>query len=175
MGNNLPGFNAPAAGFDAPFDMLAACHERISNLLDIIGRLQAHLPVRGADSEARAAAVRILRYFDMAGPKHHADEEADLFPLLESRAALSELLPKLRADHRDMEAAYAVFRPGLVAVAEGDAVLWQQGPATHFCLLYRRHIALEDAELIPVASALISAAEQEQLGRSMADRRKTTS
>ncbi len=174
MGKNLPGFNAPAAGFDAPFDMLAACHERIGNLLDIIMRLQAHLPARGADQEARAAATRILRYLDIAGPKHHADEEADLFPLLESRAALSGLLPRLRADHRDMEAAYAAFRPGLAAVAEGHVELWQDEPATHFCQLYRRHIALEDAELIPAASGLLSASEQEQLGRSMADRRKTT-
>jgi len=74
-----------------------------------------------------------------------------------------------------MEAAYTALRAGLAAVAEGDASLWQNEPATHFCLLYRRHIALEDAELIPAASRLLSAAEQEQLGRSMADRRKTPS
>lgn len=174
MGKSLPGFNAPAAGFDAPFDMLAACHGRIVELLDIIGRLQAHLPVRGADSEARSAAVRILRYFDIAGPKHHADEEADLFPLLESRAAPGGLLARLRAEHRAMEDAYAALRPGLAAVAEGDVSRWQDQPAMHFCQLYRQHIALEDGELFPAASRLLGPAEQEQLGRSMAQRRKTS-
>jgi hemerythrin-like domain-containing protein len=172
MGKNLLGFNAPAAGFDAPLDMLAACHGRIGHLLDTIGRLQAHLPARGADAEAQGAASRILRYFDTAGSKHHADEEADLFPLLESRSALGSLLPRLRADHRDMEAAYAALRPGLAAVAEGNAKQWQDAAAARFCLLYRRHIVLEDAELIPAASRVLSAADQKQLGRSMAERRK---
>jgi len=27
----LPGFSTPAVGFEAPFDMLEACHERVAD------------------------------------------------------------------------------------------------------------------------------------------------
>jgi hypothetical protein len=38
----------PGAGFDAPFEMLDACHQRVERMLVLLGRLSAHLGTRGA-------------------------------------------------------------------------------------------------------------------------------
>ena len=70
------------AGFDEPIEMLKACHERIERQLSTLERLLPHLAANGCDGEARQAAANILRYFNEAGPHHHADEEQDLFPFL---------------------------------------------------------------------------------------------
>lgn len=173
MGKTIPGFKAPSSGFDEPFEMLAACHERIEDLLCLIERLAPHLSTRGADIEAQSAASRILRYFDLAGPKHHADEEADLFPMLEGKTGMTmaDLLPQLRAQHRCMEAGYAALRPCLAALAEGRSGGWTSQAAERFCQLYRQHMALETAHLIPAARILLTAEEQKCLGNAMARRR----
>lgn len=173
MNSVFPGFDPPAASFDEPLEMLSACHERIEAMLRILDRLPAHLRAHGADKEARAAAARVLRYFDQAGPKHHADEETDLFPLLEAKGALPQLLPVLRREHRAMEAAYARLRPGLEQLATGAGGELSQPLAAEFCALYRAHIAGETAQLLPAAEQLLQPGERCRLGRAMAERRRT--
>lgn len=44
------------------------------------------------DVQAQAAAAQILRYFNVAAPLHHQDEDEDLFPALLAlhQPALSE-------------------------------------------------------------------------------------
>ena len=73
---------APAAGFDEPFEMLAACHERVQRMLRLLRRLAAHLGEHGADAQAAQAAVDVMRYFDEAAPRHHDDEELHVLPRL---------------------------------------------------------------------------------------------
>ena len=48
-------FSSPAAGFDEPFAMLHACHERVERSLALLERLTAHLAQHGADAQARDA------------------------------------------------------------------------------------------------------------------------
>lgn len=78
----LPGFNAPSVGFEQPFAMLEACHERVQRTLALLQRLRAHVLEHGADVPAQQAARDVLRYFDIAAPLHHEDEELHVFPLL---------------------------------------------------------------------------------------------
>ena len=78
---SLPGFGAPAAGLDAPFEMLAACHDRVVRMLALQARLRQHLQDKGCDEPARQAARDVMRYFDLAAPLHHQDEELHVFPL----------------------------------------------------------------------------------------------
>ena len=47
----LPGKTAP--GFDDPLALLRACHERITERLDILERLPGHLSANGPDAGAR--------------------------------------------------------------------------------------------------------------------------
>lgn len=78
----LPGHRSPAAGFEAPFEMLAACNERVERMLHLIQRLQQHLQDQGCDDSARQAVIDVMRYLDLAAPRHHEDEERHVFPPL---------------------------------------------------------------------------------------------
>jgi hypothetical protein len=114
---SLPGHDAPSAGFDAPFEMLAACHERVERSLQLLERLGAHLPAHGADAAARDAARDVLRYFDIAAPHHHQDEERHVLPALRA-AGQVDLAERIEREHVALAAAWAALRPGLQALAD---------------------------------------------------------
>jgi iron-sulfur cluster repair protein YtfE (RIC family) len=98
--------STPAASLDQPFELLAGCHDRVRRSLALLQRLVEHVRAHGADAQARSAADDVLRYFDIAGPQHHLDEEKHVLPLLEASgdAALIDAAHKLRADHRQLDA-----------------------------------------------------------------------
>jgi hemerythrin-like domain-containing protein len=169
---------APAAGFDQPFEMLAACHERVERMLGLLERLAAHLPRQGADAQARDAARDVMRYFDQAAPQHHEDEERHVLPALREaaresgQAALAALADRLHADHEQMAAAWAALRVALAGIVAG------QGPpgvtldaVPGFAALYRAHIEREDREAFPAAAVLVRGAMLETMGEEMATRR----
>ena len=170
-------FPATAAGFDHPIDILDGCHQRIRRHCELIGRLAEHLAAKGADAEARRAARSIVRFFETAGANHHRDEEDDLFPTLERIApslelnAVRDLVHRLRKDHRKLDGLWLQMRVRLGEVAAGDPVRIDPKAAAAFALAYYRHIALEEAELLPLARRLLDASLVERLGDRMARRR----
>lgn len=164
---------APSAGFDEPFEMLAACHERVLRMLGLLARLADHLQVQGADAPARQAAADVMRYFDLAAPAHHEDEERHVFPRLrEAGAALAALADDLHADHGRMAAAWAAVRADLLLVADGcrpgagAGARWQA-----FDALYRAHLEREDRAAFPPVRARTDAAARAAMGAEMARRR----
>lgn len=169
-------FPSPGAGFDQPFEMLAACHDRVRRSLDLLLRLQAHLAAHGADGQAQGAARDVMRYFDLAAPAHHEDEERHVFPALlaADRAAHEALVERLRQDHRAMAEAWATLRPGLQAVAEGRWSGAETAGWAAFVALYEDHARAEDDRAFPAARALFGAADQAAMGREMAARRGLT-
>lgn len=165
-----------APGFDDPLGLLAACHQRIARHCDTLKRLPAHLETHGADRSAREAAQAILRYFREAGPKHHADEETDLFPRLRQCLGrpgcppqLEGWLRRLEAEHRAQDEAWGALAPALDVLARGrrPATL----PTEPFLALYRRHLALENDRILPLAGRLLAAETLAAMGRAMAARR----
>ena len=160
----LPGHSAPAAGFEEPFEMLATCHERIERMLKLQVRLQQHLLVKGCDEAARQSARDVMRYFDMAAPLHHQDEELHVFPALlaEPDAALHQLVGRLLQDHRDMEAAWSEARGVLLTIA-GDSqsdctplTPAQTTALTRFAAMYRSHLDAENDVAYPAARVVLS-------------------
>ena len=81
MATALPGFDTPAVGFEQPFEMLAACHDRVRRSLTLLQRMIEHIQAKGHDAQSRAAVADVLRYFDLAAP-HHLDEERHVFAVL---------------------------------------------------------------------------------------------
>jgi hemerythrin-like domain-containing protein len=165
---------APAAGFDEPFEMLHACHDRVRRMLHLLARLQQHLAEHGTDATAREAATDVMRYFDRAAPEHHEDEERHLFPrlALSPDAALRALVLRLQAEHVAMEQQWARLRTDLLAVRAGQAV----PPEAHarwlaFGALYGAHIEAEDTLAYPAARVLVAPEEEPTIGREMASRR----
>jgi len=165
-------FTSPAAGFDEPFAMLQACHERVERSLALLERLMAHLAQHGADAQARDAARDVMRYFDIAAPQHHEDEERHVLPALRAQG-LGDLADRLAADHVAMSAAWHELRPRLAAVERGDAApaLAATPDVPRLAALYREHIALEEGSAFSRAQAVLDAAEQRAMGCEMAERR----
>lgn len=162
---------SPGAGFDEPFEMLAACHERVERMLVLLQRLAEHLPQHGADASARQAARDVMRYFDIAGPAHHEDEERHVFPAVLARgdAALQPVIGRLLQEHRAMVEAWAALRGQLARIADKGAATppaWQA-----FAALYRKHIEAEEGLAYPAARALTDADARAAMGREMARRR----
>lgn len=172
----LPGFTAPAVGFDQPFEMLEACHERVQRSLRLLARLVAHLREQGCDAAARAAAADVLRYFDVAAPHHHEDEERHVFPALlaGADAALAEAVRRLQADHLEMARSWAAARGPLQALASGarDALAAdEEALLTHFAGLYEQHLLTEDTRVYPAARRQFDDAALQRMGEDMARRR----
>lgn len=167
----IPLIAAPAApSFDHPLEMLRACHGKILQQCDTLKKLTAHLDNQGFDAEVQQAAAGILRYFDTAGQFHHQDEEEDLFPALRS-CTTTTLLELLLSDHIVMLSAWDALRPRLVQLAEGREVVLEAALTEKFISSYTSHIAIENAELLPLAARLLSAQQVFLIGRSMASRR----
>lgn len=177
MSITLPGHHAPAAGFEVPLEMLAACHGRVQAQCSTLQRLLPHLAAHGADNAAREAATAVMRYFDTAAVHHHADEEQDLFPaLLEAMAGsdavcIRDLTRSLASEHRLLEAHWQRLRAALAAVAAGDPGPLAPALVQHFTALYADHIAREEAELLPMAARLLDDATLDRVGLAMRQRR----
>lgn len=162
-------FSPPAAGFDEPFSMLQACHERVERSLSLLERLATHVAQHGADAQAQDAARDVLRYFDIAAPHHHEDEERHVLPALRAQGQ-GALADRIAADHAAMSAAWQALRPWLLAVQQGDAGSTPPD-LPRFAVRYREHIALEEGSVFAPAQAALDATEQRAMGREMAERR----
>lgn len=174
----FPGFDSPAVGFEQPFEMLHACHERVQRSLALLQRLLDHVATQGHDAASRSAAADVLRYFDLAAPLHHADEEQDVFPALAGVAdvALQADVAQLCREHVELAARWQSLRPILAALARADS----SGPlhgdvqaqVQAFAASYERHITLEEQRVYPAARARLAQAEQDAAGARMAARRR---
>ena len=175
----LPGVQSPAVGFDQPFEMLEACHERVQRSLDLLRRLIAHVDQHGCDADARSAAADVLRYFDLAAPLHHEDEEQHLFSALGQHpdVRVRATVVTLENDHLLMTAIWQRLRAVLVRWQAGGAgcgpmTETERTYASDFAQAYQRHIRLEEDVLYPAARAALDAPTQRAMGHEMAARRR---
>ena len=171
-----PLFQPPPAGFHEPIELLHACHQRIRNTLEILERLHVHLAAGHSSEDAAVAAQRVLKYFREAAPRHHADEEDDLFPRLrvycdhpDADPRLVDWLDALAAAHDHLEAGWERLDPALERVANGEsAALPTPEDWIH---AYRAHLEMEENVILPLAEHLLTPAERAAIGAAMAARR----
>jgi hemerythrin-like domain-containing protein len=166
---------SPAAGFDEPFELMAACHERMERTLNLLERIGAHVAAHGCDAQAKDAAKDVLRYFTIAAPPHHEDEELHVFPRLRE-AGNGELADRLLSDHREMEVRWAGIVPDLTAIRDGvmpgETLSAARERWQIFATLYRRHIDAEDHDAYPAASVATPDTVLRAMGEEMAGRRR---
>lgn len=173
----LPQGEARFVGFETPLEMLKACHRRVEDQCATLRRLSVHLRTAGSDRQAQEAATAVMRYFELAAPKHHADEEQDLFPaLLESMAGsdavcLRDMIDALRMQHTELDQRWQALREVLREVASGRPAQLGGDAVGAFEEHYAAHIAREETELLPMAERLLSEQTLEAMGRSMRARR----
>jgi hemerythrin-like domain-containing protein len=168
--------SSPAAGFEQPFEMLEACHERVHRMLKLLARLREHLRRQGADTQAQQAARDVMRYFDQAAPQHHEDEELHVFPplLAQGDREIVAVVTRLQQDHRQMEARWTAARQVLSAVAEGRTSSLsadEDAALDAFAALYDDHIRAEEEIAYPAAQELIDEPTRTAMGEEMMRRR----
>ena len=139
----------PEVGFETPVAMLDACHDKVQYFTGLCLRLATHVQIRGANEQAVEAATRILRYFRIAAPLHHQDEELDLFPALlrlgppvvDSRRiqTLRAHIEILEAEHQVIEKIWREIEPWLDSIAKGQKTVNPQG-LERFVSIYDAHI-----------------------------------
>ncbi|CAN5306322.1 hemerythrin domain-containing protein [soil metagenome] len=170
----------PVPDFDQPIAVLKHCHDRIRKQIRIMQKLLPHLAAHGADDQARQAAKGVLRYFELAAPKHHADEEVDLIPMLQASATgedltlLSTVVPQILHEHRLMESAWTTLQPQLESIANGESSALASDDVSRFADLYSGHMEIEEANVAPMAKRIFSVEQMRQLGEAMRARRGIT-
>lgn len=170
------GFHSPAAGFEEPVAMWLACHQRVRRFANLLQRLRRHVQQSGADEEAQQAAASIRRYFNEAAPRHHEDEEVDMFPLLHERCSerdreVLEVLERVERDHLTMAERWREIDAVLARISAGERAELDENAVVAFASAYDRHIDDEESVLLPALQRVVTAAEWSAIGRNMAERR----
>lgn len=173
-------FRTPAAGFDQPLELWLACHDRVRRMTGLLERLREHVVNMGADDAARVTAATIRRYFDEAAPRHHEDEEIDLFPLLrrllpaaapQRLAEVEQALARLEADHVTLGRLWQQMRPLLQSIEQGQPARLDAGTVRTFADGYRGHCEVEDTIVADALRLCLGDADLDALGQAMAERR----
>jgi hemerythrin-like domain-containing protein len=156
-----------------PLNWLFAEHYRHRQLCQLIERVGT-ATVLLAD-EAR----EILAFLRHDMPLHVIDEEDDLFPLLRRRCQpadeLDAMLGALSAEHHDdLDRSRALIAALEQALADGRSPGRDRESRrlfTDFAQHERRHIALENAVVLPIARLRLTAADLRSLSIRLAARR----
>lgn len=158
----------------APIDYLYADHFR---QLSVCGLLE-DIALDPAASSAPARAAAVLAYLERDLPRHMADEEEDLFPLLSARCEPGDRIERIRhllsEEHRREDNLSEAVIEGLRSIAAGRppgrSGLFQRAAAA-MAEGQRRHLAWENEFVLPLARERLADDDLEAMGRRMAERR----
>ena len=173
-------FRTPAAGFDQPLELWLACHDRVRRMASLLERLHEHMREMGADEAAQVTAASIRRYFDEAAPRHHEDEEVDLFPLLRrllpqkapaDEAEVTATLERLEREHVELGKLWQELRAVLVAIESGEAAPLAADLVQRFAAGYRQHCEIEDTVIASALRRCLGDVDLDAIGQAMAERR----
>ena len=123
---------------------------------------------RAARAGERQRLDEALDFFASAAKRHHADEEASLFPRLRSDATLAPLLETLASEHRAHDEARGEIEGMIRADASGEAVVAR---VEAFVTMVRAHVEREDRELLPAAERALDADARAAVAEEMRGRR----
>lgn len=172
--SNLKPDNTPLA-----VDMLLQCHQRVAAQCETLQRLCTYLNDHVVDDQARQASAAVMRYFDVAAPLHHADEEQDWWTLLRPMwvrdAPSIEMLDRLQDEHRQLESQWQALRLELQTVVQADPAEYlsvSRQVVDAFVLAYQTHIAFEEGPWMELASRSVSEQDLARLGERMTARRQ---
>ena len=179
VGGGLPGHRSPSVGFEAPFEMLSACHERVERMLALLVKLRHHLSENGWDTHASKAATDVIRYFDIAAPHHHLDEEMHVFPVVLALhdTTLDALVLRLKQDHIEMEKSWVIVKHLLESVVNTNAKTWvafsdaDNGALDAFAAAYNEHINQEELDIYPAAKRASNSDQFDAMSHEMMRRR----
>ena len=162
-----------------PLEIIDGCHDAMRRAVRSLCALAERPTQPGTpyDEAGREAARAVLGCFDMLAHEHHRDEEDDLFPALFRHVPSAELnavralVFRLRAEHRRLEAMWSTLRGPVAAIVAGYAARIDTTRASAFSHALERHLAFEDAQMLPLASRVLDERLSDHVARRMALRR----
>lgn len=159
------------ASFAEPMSMLLACHQKVRRYARLCQRLAEHVAAQGANQEAAITASNILRYFNVAAPLHHQDEDEDLYPALLAlqEPALGMAIAQLGQEHHLLAVYWQQLVPWLSQIAAGQVT----APPDVLDAFVRDYLAHADAEerMVYPAATRLAPATLAELGVRMQRRR----
>jgi hemerythrin-like domain-containing protein len=178
-------FRLPAEGFAQPLALWMACHQRGQRVALLLQRLFAHLAQHGPSDATRVTSAEVTRYLTEAAPRHHADEDVDLFPRLRRRleahaGPLPEAdqtvhaLDRLARDHSLLEDLWDRVRAALRHADQSTPTTEHVACAEEFVGRFIQHHYAEDLTVGHAASLLLQPSDLAEIGAAMAARRGTT-
>ena len=137
-------------------------HRHFSRLLDLLERQVAAFHADNQPNfELMLDLVSYLRYFP--DRYHHAREDIAFSRLAQRDPALKPMIDRLQQEHRVIAAAGAELLKYLEQVVD-DVVVERatvEAAAATYLVYYRRHLALEDRDIVPRAEQLLTAQDWE--------------
>jgi hemerythrin-like domain-containing protein len=172
----------PDHGFSEPLGLLSDCHRRIEHFLEALRVIAAEATGGTLSDSQREQVERCLAYFETAAPRHTADEEESLFPRLKQgtnpeRGHVLDVLARLEHDHSIADEHHRCvgtlvqrwLTEGRLATEKASELV-NRLAALHE--IYEEHIAIEEREVFPAASRLLSSGQLREVGAEMAARRR---
>ena len=162
------------AEFADPIEFLYGEHERLRLCCEQLLQLADNLDAE----DASEVAGSILVYMENELPLHIADEEEDLFPLLKRRSPqedrVQSVIELLGQEHQeDVEIGRSLLealRSIAAGTKPGDPRMFADYVRA-FTMLQRRHHALENTVVLPLAYERFTSEDMTELSRRMAARR----
>ena len=162
-----------------PLEYLFADHVRLQTFCQAIGQLAEDL-----DDDPKAVVEKadtlevILSYLRDELPRHIADEEIDIIPLLKMRAwpedNFDKIIGQIGKEHAEDEERTETLVQELEIIERGKRL---EDPkllvktARQFAEGHCHHLRWENSTLLPLARKRLTDEDQKQIGRTMAKRR----
>lgn len=156
MANTLTDPNSDGG---SPLTNFSNCHEGIVSHLKTFSEIPDLVK---AATEARKIAEDTVKFFKETVFDHHSEEERDLFPAVLANASAGDelnivqmMVDGLIAEHRDIETLWARLEPGLVKLAKGHIVDFDEKSVQKLVAQYITHAKLEESEFLPLAEKIL--------------------
>lgn len=164
-------FETQSVTFAEPIEMLYACHGKVRRFCGQIAMLSGYIAENGCNQLVLQTIRQISRYFNVAAPLNHEDEEENFFPLLlqyapQAREGVDELLRQHIGLYDNWAAVSAEF-----AKLEADNAYIPDAEAfKRFVEGYDVHLAIEEP-LFDMGKTFIPEEKLTEIGKIMAARR----
>jgi hemerythrin-like domain-containing protein len=155
----------------SPLDFLSADHLRERQVCTLIDRMALSEPFD------HAAAKTVLRFVNEELNVHMRDEAEDLFPLLALRCpaedGIGRAISRIRTDLDEATRLLPGMRAALARGLDTGSALSPEDRQvmTRFAAHVRRHLAAENAILLPIARVRLTRRDLQKLSRQMRARR----
>lgn len=167
-----------SVGFEAPLELLVSCHDKILLFSSALDKLSQALKEDGWNSQHKASAEQIRRYFNIAGPEHHLDEEKHLFPAIialdpefkqPQSLEIVQLINRLIKEHVETDVLWESLDTMLAEQSEDFDTLEEL--ARQFALDMHEHARIENEIVFPFVKTHINDTELKKMGAEIAQRR----